>query len=119
MTPAEFKIIYPQFAAESDARVQVFIDQSAPELDVTRWGDHYSRGLGLLTAHSLTTANRDSVTASSAVADLTTQKKVGDVSVSRSDAMLQAQADDPLMRTTYGQEFKRLRRMVGVGAWAV
>ena len=119
MTPAEFKAIYPKFTSENDVRVQVFIDQAAVELDVDRWGDLYQRGLGLLTAHILTAESQDAATATSAVADLTTQKKVGDVSVSRSEAMLQAQAGDPLMRTTYGQEFKRLRRMVGVGAWAV
>lgn len=119
MTPAEFKTLYPKFAAESDARLQAFIDLSVLELDETRWGDLYSRGLGLLTAHSLTTDSQDAATATSAVADLTTQKKVGDVSVSRSEAMLQAQASDPLLRTAYGQEFKRLRRMVGMGAWAV
>lgn len=119
MTPEQFKARYPQFSTEGVARVQMFLDEAATEMDEARWGEHFARGHGLLTAHNLTLANQESATANGAVADLTTQKKVGDVSVSRSEAMLQAQADDPLMRTTYGQEFKRLRRLVGVGAWAV
>lgn len=119
MTPAEFKARYSQFATEGDGRVQIFLDEAATEMDEVRWADHFARGHGLLTAHSLTLANQEATTPGAVVADLTTQKKVGDVSVSRSEAMLQAQADDPLMRTAYGQEFKRLRRTVGMGAWAV
>lgn len=119
MTPEQFKARYQQFSTEGVSRVQMFLDEAATEMDEARWGELFARGHGLLTAHNLTLANQESATSNGAVADLTTQKKVGDVSVSRSEAMLQTQAGDPLMRTTYGQEFKRLRRLIGVGAWAV
>ena len=30
MTPSEFKTLFPEFSAETDARVQLFIDRAAP-----------------------------------------------------------------------------------------
>jgi len=48
----------------------------------------------------------------------TASKAVGPVSKSYDSMMINAQAKDPYMRTSYGQEFCRLRRLVGMGGFA-
>lgn len=121
MTPAEFKIIFPAFEGEADARVQYALDSAAPFFDVARWDDLYLQGLANYAAHTLTMS---AVTASkvggvAGVSDTATMKKVGDVTVSRSEAMLEKQSKNPLYRTHYGQEYLRLARLVGMGAVAV
>ena len=53
MTPSEFKTQFPEFAAETDERVQLFIDRAAPHFDVERWGDLYPDGVAYHVAHEL------------------------------------------------------------------
>lgn len=114
MTPTEFKTRYPEFTAESDQRVQLFIDEAIPHLDQPRWDDLYVQGLGLYVAHSLASANAD------VGVDVgnETSVKVGDVSISKDSSIVKAQMEDDLLRTTYGQQYRRLARMVGAGGIA-
>lgn len=121
MTPAELKIIFPQFDGEMDERIQYVLDSAAPHFDVVRWGDFYTQGLANFTAHTLT-MTAVAVVAVGGVAggaDIATVKKVGDVSVSKSEMMLMEQSKNPFLRTIYGQEYSRLRRLVGMGAVTV
>lgn len=121
MTPAEFKIIFPMFEGEADARVQYALDSAAPFFDVARWDDLHPQGLANYAAHTLTMTAVAAVRVGgvAGVSDTTNMKKVGDVSIGRSDAMLEKQAKNPLYRTLYGQEYLRLARLVGMGAVAV
>lgn len=121
MTPAEFKIIFPTFDGEDNARVQYALDSAAPFFDVARWDDLYTQGLANYAAHTLTmtVVAAVSVGGVAAVSDVATVKKVGDVSVSKSEIMLDKQAKNPFLRTLYGQEYQRLARLVGMGAVAV
>lgn len=114
MTPAEFKVRYPEFASETDPRVQMFLDEAIPHLDEARWDDLYVQGLGLYVAHSLALANAD------VGADIgnDTNVKVGDVSISKDASVVKAQMENEFMRTTYGQRYWQMARLVGAGGVA-
>ncbi len=121
MTPADFKIRYPQFANVDDARVQFFIDDSVPYFDVPRWGAFFTRGVAAWVAHVVVLDQFQSAQTGAAAALNVGQssKRVGDVAVSQDPGILNLQAKDPFMRTIYGQEYVRLRRIVGSGGLAV
>lgn len=114
MTPAEFKVRYPEFNTETDQRVQLFLDEAIPHLDEARWDDLYVQGLGLYVAHSLALANAD------VGVDVgnDTNVKVGDVSISKDATIVKAQMENEFLRTTYGQRYARVARLVGGGGVA-
>jgi hypothetical protein len=119
LTPAQFKTRFPAFDSTADERVQIFIDISVKNMDESRWDDLYLEGLGLLTAHKITIADRQDTGALGASADDTTSQKAGDVSYTRDAGMLLKQAENPYMSTTYGQEYLFLVKQVGIGALSV
>ncbi len=121
MTPAEFKLQFPEFVAVADERVQLYITRSDPYFDVARWGDFYTEGVGYWVAHSLTLSASPTSTSGTGMGhqNTVTGKKVGEVQVNKSVTLVQVGMDNPYMRTGYGQEFLRLRKMVGIGALAV
>ena len=121
MTPTEFKTIFPAFEGEAEPRVQYALDSAAPFFDVARWDDLYLQGLANYAAHTLTMTAVSAVAVGgvAGVSDVAIMKKVGDVSVSKSEIMLDKQAKNPFLRTLYGQEYQRLARLVGMGAVAV
>ena len=101
--------------------MQYALDSAKPFLDVARWDDLYTQGLANYAAHTLTMTAVAAVAVGgvAGVSDTAITKKVGDVSVGRSEMLLQQQLKDPLMRTLYGQEYRRLARLVGMGAIAL
>jgi len=126
MTPAEFKERMPEFAGESDTRVQSIIDRAAPYFNVERWGTLYPDGLAYWIAHNIALASAIAANPAAATGDLTgtevgRTKRVGEASVqvSKSEAMLLKQADSPFMRTLYGQQYLYLLRRIIPGALAV
>jgi Protein of unknown function (DUF4054) len=106
ITPTTFKNLYPEFAAESDPRVQTFLDVAWEELG-SRW-DAYplrkDRAQGLLAAHALLGANRGSGSPGGPV----TSDSVGDLSRSYGSSAVYT---SNLGNTFYGQEFERLKKM--------
>jgi hypothetical protein len=126
MTPAEFKVFYPEFVSESDTRIQLYLDEAVNMMDMCRWGVWYEKGLGLYTAHQLAIANYNASVASGSAggaavsgANDWTSKSVGDVSVSRDASIAAKQVSDPWLRTTYGQQWVYYRNLAGIGAVAV
>lgn len=121
MTPTEFKTRFPEFAAETDARVQLFINDAEPNFDLARWDDLYEVGVAYFVAHEISLANLQTKLGGSAgsLAGDVSQKKVGEVSVTRDTGLLNRQADDPFLRTVYGQKYAYYRKLVGMGGAAV
>jgi hypothetical protein len=120
MTPAEFKARFPEFASETDARVQLFISDADSMFDVERWDTFYSVGVANYVAHQLAVANAQAATgAAGKLLDTKLSKKVGDLAVTNSELALTARMKDPFMATPYGVEYRRLCRLVGLGALAV
>jgi len=121
VAPADIKSRFPEFSSVSDARIQLFIDDAELEVDETRWGDLYDKGVSYLTAHLLTigesTAGQTGGTVGG-VAPIGSQN-IGDVSVSWRHSSLIDDKVAYMNSTTYGQEYYRLMRRVGMGAVAV
>jgi hypothetical protein len=117
MTPAEFKAAFPVFAAEDDAVIQRHINRSPPYFNVSEWRGLYTDALGNWVAHYVVMEHIETANGTTGKdASLATSKTVGRVSVSYSDKVLDLQAKDPFMRTTYGREYLRLLRLAGTGA---
>ncbi len=119
MTPSEFKAWFPApsaFASMTDGAISPFIARTVPYFNEARWGDFYSEGVANLTAHFIV---MNTVTAAAGVtaaqAGDVVSKSVGAVSVSKSGELVAEAAHDTFMRTPYGQEYCRLRRIVGLG----
>jgi len=131
MTPAEFKIRFPEFASEIDARIQFFIDDADCAFDLCRWGCCYVVGIANYVAHNMAMANyiasgdaAGAFPGSSSISNAQqwTSKTVGDVSVTRGNSTGigngKSQQDSPFFKTLYGQEYLRLLRLVSIGATA-
>ena len=121
ITPSTFKTRYTAFASEADARVQLFIDEALPHLDEDRWGDLYDQGLSLLVAHNLSIENTMAGTGGGSDADLDSAgtTTVGSVTISKGTELAKAMVENEYLRTTYGQRYDQLRKVVGAGAVAL
>ncbi|NIV93798.1 DUF4054 domain-containing protein [candidate division KSB1 bacterium] len=121
VTPTTFKDRYPEFSSESDSRIQIFIDDAELELEESRWGDLYDRGLSALTAHLLAIANKNAAGSGSgtALAGKLASRTVGSVSVSFNSGQSTGSTEDFYLSTSYGAEYWRLAKMVGMGIVAV
>jgi uncharacterized protein DUF4054 len=121
MTPADFRLAFPAFAAETDPVVQRHLDAADPFFDVERWGGFYNDGLGNFVAHRIVTEKADAATGSgptSGGGDFQS-KTLGSFSITKSAEVASMFVDDPLTRTSYGQRYAYLRGLVGIGAIAV
>lgn len=119
MSPSDFKTQFPEFAEEQDARVQLFIDRAAPHFDTDRWGDLYADGMANYIAHQIKSANDAGASGGAAKSGLVQSKSVGDVRVSYAATEQIAATDIAFASTAYGQNYLRLRRLVGNGALSV
>lgn len=121
MTPAEFKVWFPEFTSEDDERVQLFLDNSDPWFNTSRWGAFYPEGVANFVAHQLTLANWNARNATKGrqMASNLSKEKAGEVEVMYDAALLDMQANNPYMRTTYGQRYYQLAQMIGTGGVAV
>lgn len=53
MTPAEFKILQPEFSTAPDTTVQGCLDAAERRTPVSKWGEYQADGIRWLTAHLL------------------------------------------------------------------
>lgn len=107
--PASFKTRFPEFAAEDDPRIQIFIDDSVIILNSVYWGEKYDLGLYYLTAHYLVLANKSeagSITSKGAVASRT----VDGSSVNYNRVVPTDESDSYYAYTIYGQRYLALRK---------
>jgi hypothetical protein len=120
MTPAEFKLRYPQFATLDDAVIQLRLDDATLLMNEERWCDLYAMGQGLLAAHELTLAALNEQAGSTGgIANDVTSETAGNVSYTRSNDVVKATMESPYNATQYGQRWLFLARQVGTGAIAV
>lgn len=112
MTPTDFKLMFPEFAAEADNRVQLFLDQATAKLDQGRWEDLFDEGVAYLAAHELKVTT---VSGASAAADTKVMKKVGSIQTQNSEQAILKKMENPYLSTVYGQKFNYYRKLIGLG----
>ncbi len=119
MTPTELKAWFPLLSAlqaMTAEQIQPYLTRCTPYFDVARWGDFYSEGVANLAVHFITMDNTTATAGIAAVVDgAYVSKTVGPVSASKSGEIVGEQVHDPFLRTYYGQEYCRLRDLVGLG----
>lgn len=121
MTPSEFKAQFPdgEFDSLSPEYVQKFLDLAVPDFNVSRWGKKYSEGLACNAAHRIVVSKAQAAKALQLDGGNVSEKHVGPVGVSFDSMLINKQAADPFMRTTYGQRYCFLRGLVGRGGVTV
>jgi Protein of unknown function (DUF4054) len=121
MTPDSFKARFPEFTSETDVRIQANITDADPYFDRCKWGNLYESGVAYWVAHQIALANERAArfSADKGMANFVNSSDVGDVSYSKDGNLLNSSAKDPYLLTVYGQEYRRLSKLVGIGAVAV
>lgn len=113
MSLKAFLIRYPEFKELDEKRIELFLSDAESELSEKRWGNMYQRGKYALTAHLLFLDNLRQKTQGQAVKAVTGER-VGELSVNfATSGITGTEADYQL--SAYGQEYLRLRKLVGIG----
>ncbi len=120
LTPTDFKIRYEEFIDVSDSKIQFMLDDAALEVSESAWGTLYEKGTMSLAAHllSIDQSNSDDEDDSGGEGNLAS-KSIGDVSYSFSKATSESTSDDWYLSTSYGAEYLRLKKRIGMGIAAV
>ena len=120
-TPADFFALLPEFVGkQTDIDVLAAIAAARPTFSPVLWGQYFHVGMANYLAHRFTVlAYVKARGLAGQLADDKTSKAVGSVSVGRSAELLRLKMLDPFMGTIYGQEYRRLQRLVSAGARAV
>jgi len=114
----EFRTRFPEFAAEADARVQLFLDDAEFYMsDPDKWLGYYDRAHVYYAAHLLTLATATLMGDTTPMAPVKKQE-VDDVIVEQAIADVKA-TDDMLLSTSYGKHYWQLRRVITVGIYGV
>lgn len=115
MTLAEFRAIFPEFAATPDARVQLWLNLANSRVTEPVWGDQQALGQALFTAHYLATGGVAAGGGSTVAAGEVTAKKVGEVQVSYSATSNRDESAGWWNSSVYGRQYWSLFRTMGVG----
>lgn len=111
MTAAQLKSTLPALRAIPDADVLAQVALAEPWFDVDRWGAFYAEGLANWVANELVLNDIPL----SADDGLEVSKSVGDTSYSLHSGLVERQAGDRAMRTRYGQRYRQLADLIGMG----
>ena len=113
---AQFVALLPEFSSLSESTFNAWLANATPFFNQTRWAYLLTLGVCYWIAHSITLATANSV---QPMTDDTSMQKAGDVSYQRDSKLVNAEAANPYMRTTYGQQYYSYAKMVGAGATAL
>lgn len=115
-TLADFRAQFPELSAKTDAQVNLWLGQSDPFFDQGRWDDMLFIGMLYWVAHQLVVVTAN---AGTQLIDDSVMKKVGDIAKSRDPTLILKLAQNPYLRTAYGQQYLDYQRLVGIGGFAV
>ena len=117
VTATTMKALFPEFTAQLDARIEVFIDYAELEVCTTRWGDFSDKGISYLAAHFLSLAITAAASGGTGGGGgPLSGKSIGDVSLSFARSSSGGSSGDYFNQTSYGQEYYRMMMRIGMGA---
>lgn len=112
-TADNFKIRYPEFKDLGNDYIDLFIEDAKMEISERRWARLYPRGVLALTAHLLRLNQLATRTKGESIKNATS-KSAGELSVGYAAPTVTG-TDADYQLTAYGQEYLRLRKLVGIG----
>ena len=112
MTEADFRLMFPEFAASTSEAVNALLATAQTRLVPELWQDTLAQGMGLFTAHYLA-FNAQQAARMGAPQALMTSKSVDGVSASYDHSFSAIKDAGFWNLTSYGQQFIYLARMVG------
>lgn len=122
MTPAEFRVLRPEFAnvtAFPDARIQQYLTLAGLRLRAVAWADMLDHGTELFVSHHLAQARAAERAASAGGAwqgsGAVASKAVDKVSVSYDTGSVALENAGDWNATSYGRQWFQLARMIGAG----
>lgn len=123
MNAAQFKELFPagEFNAVDDSTALFTTAKKRADLyfDVDRWqqAGMYEEGYANCVAHFMVLLKAQSAKsiAQESAGDVASRSISGAVAQTRDSQMINREAADPFMRTSYGQQYAYLRDIVGVG----
>lgn len=118
ITPASFKIRFPEFDSTADERVQLFIDDAVLILNEAYWGDKYDLGLSYLSAHYLK-LSIDASLGNDEATSMVSGKTVDGTSVTFAVPTIENQDDAYYSSSAYGQRYLQLRSKLGIPAYVI
>jgi hypothetical protein len=121
VTPSTFKVRFPEFASEADARIQIFLDDAVVILNETYWGTKYDLGVAYHAAHALFMANQ-TASGGSGVFGPVSNRTVDGTSVSYAvpqQGSNDTDSDAYYNLTSYGQKYLSFRKTLGVPAHVI
>ena len=107
VTPADIKVRFPEFATETDARIQIFIDDATSRVNTKC--SNSDQMISYLTAHLLTVANQTTIGVTAPILPIASES-VGDVSRSYGDTASKSSNDNFYTGTAYGMQYLDLRK---------
>jgi hypothetical protein len=111
VTAAQLKAALPTLRSVTDAAIEEKILLADPWFDEAVWGSFLTEGMANWVANELVL---DEVSLSGADG-LEISHSVGDTSFSLHSELVLRQAEDRSMRSRYGQRYRQLADMVGMG----
>ena len=112
---SDFRARFAEFASVADATVQSFIDEAALFLDANQWSTWYNIGMGYYVAHHLAVQAKQATGDTAPVLPVR-QMRAGSASIGY-DAIKEGSFSDNFFQgTSYGQQYLKLQKIVGMGA---
>lgn len=105
-TPTEFKARFPEFASETDQRVQIFLTEAGTQVDTSWIEADYPTAIMFLAAHKLAMANANAGSGGgSASSGPISSESFQGMSRSYDNSKMTAAQKSSYGGTWYGQEF--------------
>lgn len=104
---------YPEFNEVDYTKIDLFLSDAEMEVSQSRWGKLYQRGVLALAAHLLRLSLWTTQGGGGANRNLAAES-AGELSVTYATPTLTG-TDADYQLTAYGQEYLRLRRLIGFG----
>lgn len=118
----EFTVRYPEFASVAPARIEGVLQDAANQMSRKVWNKLYEQGLHALAAHLLYAAGalKPAGSSNGKPVQAMTSRSVAGVSLgfTAPDSGFSTNHDG-YATSTYGQEYLRLRKLVGVHVLAI
>ena len=107
-------VVAPEYAALSNATLDIFAAEAEIEISVKAFGKRYPRAVALITAHLINMSKRSEDGSSSSSGELK-KIKVGDLEREFAVSSADSKSNGSYNLTTYGKEFLRLRKQSLMG----